>query len=341
MNGNRTINNFMRRTGTDFHLFPSEIKKGIKKMKSLSSKNNSRSLQRRGTLELTALALPAIIYMIVFNYIPLYGLVLPFKDFNAAAGFLGSDWCGFENFKFLFGGKSIMTALRNTICYNVAFIIIGKAIPVILALLLFEVSKKHVKVFHTTYLLPYFISMVAVAYIVNAFLNIDTGLVNKLLVKFGHDPIMWYNEPKYWPFIITGTAVWKGMGYVAIIYYAALMGVDTELFEAAEIDGAGKFKQIWYISLPLIRSMIILTVILDIGKIMNSDFGLFYNIPMNSTLLYETTDTMDTFIYRALMSTGDVGMSSAAGAFQAVVGFILVVTTNIIVNKIDPDSALF
>lgn len=315
--------------------------KGSEAMKMLSGKTSSRSLQRRNTIELTALALPAVIYMIIFNYIPLYGLILPFKNFSAAKGLFGSAWCGLENFKFLFGGKSIMTALRNTICYNLAFIVIGKLIPIILALLLFEVSKKSVKFFHTTYLLPYFISIVAVAYIVNAFLNMDTGLINALLQKLGFDAIMWYNEPKYWPFIITITAVWKGAGYTAIIYYAALMGVDTELFEAAEIDGAGRFKQIFHISLPLIRSMIVLTVILDIGKIMNSDFGLFYNIPMNSTLLYETTDTMDTFIYRALMSTGDIGMSSAAGAFQAVVGFILVVTTNLIVNKIDPDSALF
>lgn len=310
-------------------------------MKMLFGKSTGRALHRRNTIELSMLALPAVIYIIIFNYIPLYGLILPFKNFNAAAGLFGSEWCGFENFKFLFGGKSIMTALRNTICYNFAFIIIGKLIPVILALLLFEVSKKKVKFFHTTYLLPYFISIIAVAYIVNAFLNMDTGLINMLLQKMGFEKIMWYSEPKYWPFIITITAVWKGAGYVTIIYYAALMGVDTELFEAAEIDGAGRFKQILHISLPLIRSMIILTIILDIGKIMNSDFGLFYNIPMNSTMLYETTDTMDTFIYRALMSTGDIGMSSAAGAFQAVVGFILVVTTNIIVNKIDPDSALF
>ena len=310
-------------------------------MINLSGKTSNRSLQRRNTIELTALALPAIIYMIIFNYIPLYGLILPFKNFNAAAGLFGSEWCGWDNFKFLFGGKSIMTALRNTICYNFAFIIIGKAIPIVLALLMFEVSKKSVKFFHTTYLLPYFISIIAVSYIVNAFLNMDIGLVNKMLTRLGFDPVMWYTEPKYWPFIITISAVWKGAGYAAIIYYAALMGVDTELFEAAEIDGAGRFKQVWHISLPLIRSMIILTVILDIGKIMNSDFGLFYNIPMNSTLLYETTDTMDTFIYRALMSTGDVGMSSAASAFQAVCGFILVVTTNIIVNKLDPDSALF
>lgn len=292
-------------------------------------------------MELLALALPTVIFVIIFNYIPLYGLILPFKDFNAAKGLFGSAWCGLENFKFLFGGKSIMTALRNTVCYNLAFIVIGKAIPLVLALMLYQISKKYVKPLHTIYLLPYFISMIAVAYIVNAFLNMDTGLINMTLQKFGMDKIMWYNEPKYWPFIITISAVWKGAGYTAIIYYAALMSVDTELFEAAAIDGASKIKQMVHIAIPNIRTMIVLTVILDIGKIFNSDFGLFYNIPMNSTLLYETTDTIDTYIYRALMTTGDVGMSSAACAFQAVVGFILVVTTNFIVNKIDPDSALF
>lgn len=292
-------------------------------------------------MELLALALPTVIFVIIFNYIPLYGLILPFKDFNAAKGLFGSAWCGLENFKFLFGGKSIMTALRNTVCYNLAFIVIGKAIPLVLALMLYQISKKYVKTLHTIYLLPYFISMVAVAYIVNAFLNMDTGLINMTLQKFGMNKIMWYNEPKYWPFIITISAVWKGAGYTAIVYYAALMSVDTELFEAAAIDGASKIKQMIHIAIPNIRTMIVLTVILDIGRIFNSDFGLFYNIPMNSTLLYETTDTIDTYIYRALMTTGDVGMSSAACAFQAVVGFILVIATNLIVNKIDPDSALF
>ena len=292
-------------------------------------------------MELLALALPTVIFVIIFNYIPLYGLILPFKDFNVAKGLFGSAWCGLENFKFLFGGKSIMTALRNTVCYNLAFIVMGKAIPLVLALMLYQISKKYVKPLHTIYLLPYFISMIAVAYIVNAFLNMDTGLINMTLQKFGMDKIMWYNEPKYWPFIITISTVWKGAGYTAIIYYAALMSVDTELFEAAAIDGASKIKQMVHIAIPNIRTMIVLTVILDIGRIFNSDFGLFYNIPMNSTLLYETTDTIDTYIYRALMTTGDVGMSSAACAFQAVVGFILVVITNFIVNKIDPDSALF
>ena len=303
------------------------------------SKFKQRS--RRTALSLTVMALPTIIYMFIFNYIPLYGFLLPFKNFNAAKGLFGSDWCGFENFKFLFGGNNILIPLRNTILYNIVFIAVGTSVCILVALMLFEVSKGFVKFFQTTFLLPYFISLVAVSFVVSVFLDMDAGLINNFMEKLGGDKIMWYNDPKYWPVILTITHVWKSFGYTALIYYAALMGLDKEVFEAATIDGASHMQQIWYISIPLIKSIIIMMFILSVGKIFNSDFGLFYNVPLNSTMLYPTTDVVDTFVYRALTQTGDIGMASAAGAIQSLAGFILVLVTNYIVTKLDSDSAMF
>ena len=305
------------------------------------SKKHVKLRNSNTTMILTFMALPTIIYMIIFNYIPLYGLILPFKNFNASKGLFGSDWCGFENFKFLFGGNSILVPLRNTIIYNILFILIGTAFCIIIALMLFEVSKGYVKFFQTSFLLPYFISFVAVSFIVNVFLDMDAGILNSFIMKLGGERVMWYNDPKYWPIILTISHVWKGFGYTALIYYAALMGLDKSVFEAATIDGASKLQQVWYISIPLIKSNVILMFILSVGKIFNSDFGLFYNVPLNSPMLYPATDVVDTFVYRALTQTGDIGMASAAGMMQSLAGFILVVITNYIVSKLDSDNAMF
>lgn len=292
-------------------------------------------------LPLTMLALPTIILFIIFKYVPLYGLVLPFKNFKVNLGLFGSKWCGFENFKFLFGGNSILIPLRNTILYNIVFIFGGLVITVTLALLLFELSARQVKFFQTAYLIPYFISWVVAAYAFNAFLDMDSGILNVILKKIGMKPVMWYNEPKVWPYILTFANFWKASGYSALVYYAALMGVDKALFEAATIDGAGKFKQIIHISIPMLKPMIIMMTILNVGNIFYSDFGLFYNVTLNSSLLYHTTDVIDTFVYRALTGTGDIGMSSAACFLQSIVGFVCVVTVNLIVRRIDNENALF
>ena len=210
-----------------------------------------------------------------------------------------------------------------------------------LALLLYEVSSKAVKTYQTILLLPYFISWVVVAYILNTLLDVENGVLNRLLAVFGVEEVMWYSEPKYWRFILPLVNIWKGIGYGAILYYASLMGISPEYYEAARIDGAGKLKQIWYISIPAVKSIIIMQIILGIGKVFHSDFGLFYNVTQNSTLLYETTDVIDTFVYRSLMNLGDIGMSSAAAFYQSVAGFILVIITNYLVKKIDQDNALF
>ena len=287
------------------------------------------------------MALPAILFLFVFKYVPLYGLVLPFKDYKLDLGFFGSDWIGFRNFEYLVRSKDVLIATRNTLLYNLVFIFLGMVVSVIIALLLFEVGRKAVKTYQTMLLLPYFVSWVVVSYVVTAFLDMEHGVFNSVITSMGGERIMWYNDPKYWPFILAFFGVWKGMGYNAVMYYANLMGIDKELFEAAEIDGAGRIKRMWYISVPMLKTIIIILMIMSVGSIFYGDFGLFYNLPRNSPILYPTTDVVDTFVFRAMMQLGDVGMSSAAGFVQSVLGFILVVTTNFIVSKIDNENAMF
>lgn len=293
------------------------------------------------SLPLTIMALPMIIYFIIFNYIPLYGLVLPFKDYKMSQGFFGSKWVGLRNFKFLLNNEQLNTAVRNTVCYNFVFIFGGIIVSVIVALLLFEVSRNAVKVHQTLLYLPYYISWVIVSYASRALLDIDYGMINKILTGLGSSPVQWYNVPRYWPGILIFAAIWKGFGSDAVLYYASLMGVDKALFEAAKVDGANKLQIIWHITLPCIRPIIIMMSILKIGKIFYGDFGLFYNLTFNSSLLYKTTDILDTYVYRALITLGDIGLSSAVGFVQSVMGFILVIATNMIVRRLDGDSALF
>lgn len=295
----------------------------------------------RKNLPLILLALPAIIYLFVFNYIPLYGLVLPFKNYQYSKGFFGSEWVGLENFKILLNNKQVLIATRNTLFYNLTFIIVGTCVAVVLALMLYEMTSRFVKVYQTMLLLPHFISWVIVAYVALVFLDMDAGLFNRVRKLFGAEPILWYNSPKYWPPLIVIFNVWKSMGFSAIMYYASLMGVDQELFEAAKIDGASKLKQMWHIAIPSIKPLIITLTILNIGKIFYGDFGLFYNLPQNSPLLYSATDVIDTYVYRTLTVLGDMGISSAVGFYQSALGFILVLLTNWVVNRIDSDNALF
>ena len=306
------------------------------------TKSGGRLLKElKQNIPLTLLALPAVIVIFIFNYIPLYGLILPFKDFNVVDGILKSPWCGLKNFEFLVKSDTIIKAIRNTVLYNAAFIILGTIIAIIIALFLYELGRKSVKAYQTMLLMPYFISWVVAAYVFNVLLDMESGVFNKLLLKLGHDGVMWYNEGKYWPAIIITANVWKNMGYNAIVYFAALMGIDASYFEAARLDGASKFQQMRYISLPLIKNIVIIMTILNIGKIFYGDFGLFYNVTLNSSLIYDYTDVIDTYVYRSLINLGNLGMSSTTGFCQSVIGFILVIATNFAVGKIDKDSALF
>ena len=294
------------------------------------------------SLPLTLLALPGIFVIFIFKYLPMYGLVLPFKNItNIADGFWGSDWCGIENFKFLFSGPDALMAIRNTVLYNIAFILCHIVVGVAFALMLFELSSKFVKVYQTIIFLPYFISWVVGAFVVKALFDVDYGVVNKMLQLFGLNPVSWYTNAQYWPFIIVVINTWKGMGYNIVLYYAALTGINPEYFEAAKLDGATKLQQIYYVSIPLIKKVIVVLFILNVGKMMTCDFGLFYTIPRDIGLLYPTTDIIDTYVYRGLRTGDDIGMTTAVGLFQSVVGFIMVVGTNLIVKKISPENSLF
>ena len=289
------------------------------------------------------MVLPGVVYLFINNYLPMFGLIIAFKDINFAKGILASDWIGFKNFEYLFKTSDAWIITRNTILYNSAFIIINLVIAVSIAILLNEVKKKFfARLYQSVILIPYLISMVIVGYLVLALLSGENGFINKqLLPVFGIELITWYSEPKYWPFILTIVNIWKNAGYLCIIYLAAIIGIDPEYYEAATIDGASKCQQIKSITIPLIAPVITIMTLLQIGRIFYSDFGLFYQVPLDTGTLQSTTNVIDTYVYRALLNLGDIGMSSAAGLYQSIVGFTLVLISNYIVSRRDRDNALF
>ncbi|AFC28918.1 binding-protein-dependent transport systems inner membrane component [Paenibacillus mucilaginosus 3016] len=287
--------------------------------------------------------IPGIAYLLINNYLPMFGLVIAFKDINFAKGIWGSDWVGLQNFKFLFQTSDAYVITRNTILYNLAFIVINLIVGVGLAILLNEIKSKFAsRLYQTVIILPFLISMVLVSYLVYSLLSMESGFMNKtILPLLGVDPVSWYNEPKYWPIILTAVEVWKGAGYACIIYLAAIIGIDPEYYEAATLDGASKWQQIRKITIPLIMPVIIMLTLLAIGRIFYSDFGLFYQVPMNSGALFSTTNVIDTYVFRGLLQLGNIGMSAAAGFYQSLVGFVLVLASNYIVRKFNKENALF
>lgn len=289
------------------------------------------------------LMLPGIIYLLINNYIPMFGILIAFKKYNYSLGILGSDWSGFENFKYLFATRDAFVMTRNTLAYNAVFIVVNLILAVGMAIILNEVRSNFTRRFYqSAVLLPYFLSAVIVAYLAYSFLNPDSGFVNRYILKaFGIEPISWYLETKYWPFIFVITNAWKNVGFGSIIYISAMAGIDMEYYEAAKIDGAKKWQQVKYITIPLLVPIMVIMTILAIGRIFYSDFGLFYQLPMQSGTLYPVSNVIDTYVYNSLITMGDVGMSSAAGFYQSVVGFILVLSTNLAVRKISPENALF
>ncbi|MDO5425047.1 MAG: ABC transporter permease subunit [Eubacteriales bacterium] len=288
------------------------------------------------------LMLPGLIYLFINNYMPLPGLSVAFKQYNAKLGIYGSKWVGFKNFEYLFTTNDAFVITRNTICYNLAFIVVNTVMAILVAIILSELTGKIKKFYQSAILLPNLISSVIIGYLVFAFFSVENGFVNnKILPIFGIDPISWYTEPKYWPFILVFVSAWKSVGYNCIIYLSTLMGFDRSYYESAQIDGATKLQQIRYITLPLLRPTIIMLTLMAVGRIFYSDFGLFYQVPMNQGALYSTTQTIDTYVYRGLLQLGNISMSAAAGVYQSIVGFILVLGANLLVRKIDKDSALF
>ncbi|MEK4877934.1 MULTISPECIES: ABC transporter permease [Paenibacillus] len=292
---------------------------------------------------LLLMMVPGILYLLLNNYLPMFGVMIAFKNINYAKGIWGSDWIGFKNFEFLFSTSDAYIITRNTILYNFSFIVINLIGAVGLAALMNELKNKlAARFYQSVILLPHLFSAVIIGYLVFAFLSADYGyLNNKVLPWLGIEPLSWYNEPKVWPYILIIVNTWKSVGYLSIIYLAAIIGLDKEYYEAAVIDGANKWHQFSKITLPLIAPVIIVMTLMQIGRIFSSDFGLFYQVTMNSGSILQTTNVIDTYVYRALMNLGDIGMSSAAGLFQSVVGFILVLTVNLIVRKISKENALF
>lgn len=284
--------------------------------------------------------LPGMVYLVFNNLLPLPGLVLAFKNYNVRDGIFGSPWAGLSNFKYLFANDAWYIT-RNTILYNVAFIIVNTFLSILVAIVLSEMAGKIKKFYQSAILLPYLMSMVIVSYLVYGFLSTDQGLLNQLITSLGGEKISWYAESQYWPVILVLVNAWKSVGYSCIVYLATIIGFDRSFYEAAVMDGATKWQQIRYITLPLLRGTVVMLTVLAIGRIFYSDFGLFYQVTRNSGSLYSTTNTIDTYVFRGLLEMGDINMSAAAGFYQSVVGFLLVLVTNLIVRKKDPDSALF
>ena len=308
-----------------------EVKKGKKK----------NALKEYWPLYL--MMLPALLYLLINNYIPMAGMVIAFKKLNFAKGIWASPWAGLKNFKFLFASKDAWIITRNTLLYNVAFILVNMVVGIAIAILITEIrNTKLKKIYQSAILLPFLMSMVILSYIVYALLSAENGLVNNSILPLFHiDPIQWYQKPKYWPAILIIANCWKGVGYGCLIYIASLIGIDPSFYEAARLDGASKWQEITKITLPSLVPTIITLLLLSIGRIFYSDFGLFYQVPMNSGVLFPTTNVIDTYVYRALIEQGNVSMSSAAGVYQSLVGFCVVMLSNWIVRKVDKDQALF
>jgi putative aldouronate transport system permease protein len=297
-------------------------------------------LRKNRTLLL--MATPGLLLLIIFNYLPMPGIIIAFKNFKTNKGILGSDWVGFKNFEFLFGTDTAWRITANTLLLNSLFIVTGIAASLALALLLNEVRVRALARFYqSAVFFPYFVSWVIVGYFGYAVLNADNGLLNSLLSRWGMPTVAWYQEPAYWPIILAVTNLWKTAGYWSIIYLAAMYAIGQEYYEAAMIDGASRWQQIVSITLPMLLPLIITNFLLSVGRIFFADFGLFYYVTRDSSMLYPATDVIDTYVFRALRSMGDFGMAAAAGLYQSFVGFVLVVLANWAVKRIDPEKSLF
>lgn len=307
------------------------------RIKSLDSKKIKKGIP------LLLMMMPGLIYLGINNYLPMFGVIIAFKNINYSKGILGSPWTGLKNFEFLFRTKDALIITRNTVLYNFAFILLGTVAAITIAILLNEIRNKFFSRFYQSVIvIPTLISMVIVSYLVISLLSIDTGMMNKaVLPVFGVAEISWYTEPKYWPYILTIVNLWKTVGLSSVIYFAAIIGIDRELYESAALDGASKWQQVRTITIPLIMPVIVTLTLLAIGRIFYSDFGLFFQVPLNSGALMPTTNVIDTYVYRGLIQLNNIGMSSAAGTYQAIIGFILVLAANLYVRKTNKELALF
>ena len=303
--------------------------------------NKKKKKFKRQYFELYSLMALPILLVFVFNYLPMGGIIIAFKNYKFNKGIWGSDWVGLKNFEFFFKSDVIVRITRNTILLNLLFIGLNLICGLLVAVLLYEItSRRAVKTFQTMLITPNFVSWVVASYMVYAILNPNAGVLNSLIEACGGTSVEWYSKPGAWPIILAICNTWKNVGMGSVWYYAALMGVDTELIEAARIDGANKVQVIRHIMIPLIVPIIVIRVILAIGGIFRADFGLFYQVTRNVPLLYETTDVIDTYIFRAMRENGNMSMSAAVGLLQSVVGFVMVMLTNAVARKVSPENAL-
>ena len=310
---------------------------------------SNRFAKYKKTLILLTMVAPTALWLLLLRYLPMGGIVLAFKDYKInprnpsfISNLINSEWVGLENFEFLFMTDDAWVMFRNTLAYNIVFIILGVIIPVAFAIMLNEITKKYVaKAYQTMMFFPYFLSWVVVSYFLNAFLDGQYGMIPAMQKAAGETPTAWYTTIEPWPYIIVFANLWKNVGYSTVLYLSAITGIDSNQYEAAAIDGATKWQQVIYVTIPHLKTMIAILFIMNVGKIFNADFGLFYNVPMQNGALFPVTQVIDTYVYRALMVTGDISMSSAAGLLQNVLGFICIVSANAIVKKIDADSSMF
>lgn len=311
------------------------------KMKENVSVRKRRRLDK-DNIELFILNLPSLLWVLIFSYIPMAGLVIAFKKYRMASGIFGSPWCGLDNFEFLFKSNTLGLLLRNTILYNVVSVVLVNVIPIAFALLLYNVkAKTSIKVLQGSMFLPHLLSWIVVSYVSYALLKYDNGIFNAVRGFFGMEPVAYYNTQGFWPVYLTLFSIWKGAGFNTLVYYGSVLSVDTDLLEAAAIDGCNYFRRIWHIMLPHLKVTVAMLLILSVGSILRSDFGLFYYLPQQQGQLQAVTDTLDTYILRSVTVTANYGGSSAAGFFQSIVGCLLVVSVNALIKKFDEESSLF
>ena len=314
---------------------------------SRTGKAGMNTAQRKKTFWLTTMMLPGAVWLLLIRYLPMLGITIAFKNYRAFKpntfwnNIIRSEWVGLKNFEFL---KSPDTAqmIRNTLGYNLLWIVLGLVISVTFAIMMSELRTRFLaKTYQTMMFFPYFLSWVVASYFVLAFLDPTSGMINAMQKHWGEPVTNFYHDTTWWPLILTLCNLWKNIGYSTVLYLAAITGIDTTQYEAAAIDGASRLQQIRYVTLPNIRTMIIILLIMNVGKIFNADFGLFYNVPQNSGSLYPVTQVVDTYVYRAYANTHNLGMSSAAGFLQSAVGLVCIVGANALVRKIDTESSLF
>ena len=315
--------------------------KSLKRGSAVNYRLTGRRLNS-SNLQLSLIALIPTLFVLIFNYFPMFGIIIAFKNFKYNEGVFGSKWVGFDNFEFFLKSNDFLNVTWNTISLNALFIFFGVVTSVLLALLMYGVSSRMAsKIYQTAVIVPYFISWVIAGYVVYAFLNPYYGILNSFLKNFGVGVIDWYSDPEYWPYILLIISIWKSVGIDSIVYYAALMAIDTSLIEAGRIDGANNYRLNRHIILPSIVPLIVMLTILKIDKIFRADFGLFYQVTGDSAFLYEKTDVIDTYLYRTMKETSNMGVSTAIGLLQSVVGFIMITITNSLSKRVDKDLGLY